>query len=184
MTGLPVEEILNWLPVNVYWLIEYSHDNLPVEIHIEPLLIAMIAGFLVTNFTAQREHFDEILHDVGPIVYVAFFTLTGISLKLDILLTTLPIAVVLFLVRVFAIFVGAYLGGRFAKESSSYRKYAWLGLITQAGIALGLAREAAVEFPLLGDSFATMIIAVVVLNEIFGLCSLNMLCEGRGCQHT
>lgn len=82
-----------------YWLIEYSHDNLPVEIHIEPLLIAMIAGFLVTNFTAQREHFGELLHDVGPIVYVAFFTLTGISLKLDILLTTLPIAVALFLVR-------------------------------------------------------------------------------------
>lgn len=151
-----------------YWLIDFTHDNLPIEIHIEPLLVAMIAGFMVTNFTAYREQFDEILHDVGPAVYVAFFTLTGIGLKLDILIATLPIAVALFSVRVLAIFIGSYLGGRFAQESSSYRKYAWLGLITQAGIALGLARETAVEFPLLGDSFATLIIAVVVLNEIFG----------------
>jgi Trk K+ transport system NAD-binding subunit len=108
------------------------------------------------------------LHEVGPAVYVAFFTLTGVSLKLDILLSTLPIAVALFLVRMAAIFIGSYLGGLFAGEPQSFRRYAWLGLITQAGIALGLSREVAVEFPILGDSFATLIIAVVVLNEIFG----------------
>ncbi|PJF33795.1 MAG: potassium transporter TrkA, partial [Phototrophicales bacterium] len=43
-----------------------------------------------------------------------------------------------------------------------------MGLITQAGIALGLAREVAAEFPTLGDSFSTMVVSVVVLNEIFG----------------
>jgi len=150
------------------WLINYTHDNLPFEIHIEPLLVAMIGGFMVTNFSAHREQFDEILHEVGPAVYVAFFTLTGVSLKLDILLSTLPIAVALFLVRMAAIFIGSYLGGLFAGEPQSFRRYAWLGLITQAGIALGLSREVAVEFPILGDSFATLIIAVVVLNEIFG----------------
>ncbi|MCA9981751.1 MAG: TrkA family potassium uptake protein, partial [Anaerolineales bacterium] len=36
------------------------------------------------------------------------------------------------------------------------------------GIALGLAREVANEFPDLGNAFATLIISVVVLNEIFG----------------
>ena len=51
----------------------------------EPLLIALIAGFFVTNFTAQREQFDELLHAIGPLVYVAFFTITGLSLKLDVL---------------------------------------------------------------------------------------------------
>jgi len=151
-----------------YWVIEFTHDNLPFEVHIEPLLVAMIGGFMVTNFTSFREQFDGILHDVGPAVYVAFFTLTGVTLKLDILLATLPIALALFLVRMLAIFIGAYLGGRIAGEPQSFQRYAWLGLITQAGIALGLAREVAVEFPILGDSFATLIISVVVLNEIFG----------------
>lgn len=151
-----------------YGIIELSHDFLPFEIHIEPLLVAMIGGFMVTNYTKHRDEFEEILHEVGPWVYVAFFTLTGIAIKLDILLATWPIAVALFAIRIAAIFAGSFVGSRVAGESSLFQRNAWLGLITQAGIALGLAREVALEFPSLGDAFATMIISVVVLNEIFG----------------
>lgn len=151
-----------------YWLVGFSAENLAVEIHIEPLLVAMIGGFVVTNFTKHRDEFGQILHDIGPAVYVAFFTLTGVALKLDILITTLPIAAALFIVRTLAIGLGSFMGGRLAGEPPAFNRYAWMGLITQAGIALGLAREAAVEFPALGDSFATLIISVVVLNEIFG----------------
>lgn len=138
------------------------------EIHVEPLLISMIAGFFVTNYTNYRANFEDVLHDVSPMIYVAFFTLTGVALKLDILIDTGFIAAILFLVRMGSIFVGSYIGGTLAGEPTHFRNNAWLGLITQAGIALGLAREVAVEFPTLGNEFATLIIAVVVLNEIFG----------------
>lgn len=150
------------------WLVEFSYENLPFEIHIEPILMAMIAGFYVTNYTKHREQFADLLHDVSPMIYVAFFTLTGVSLKLDILLSTLPIAAALFVVRAIGIGAGSFLGGTFANETKKFKRYSGLGLITQAGIALGLAREVAVEFPTLGDSFATIVISVVVLNEIFG----------------
>lgn len=102
-------------------------------------------------------------------MYVAFFTLTGTALKLDILMAAGGIALALFVVRGFSIFVGSFIGGTLADEPMRTRRVAWMGLITQAGIALGLAREVAVQFPdTLGDEFATLIIAVVVLNEIFG----------------
>ncbi len=153
---------------SAFWLVEYSYDNLPFEIHIEPLLVAMIAGFYVTNYTNFRDEFASLLHDVGPAVYVAFFTLTGVALKLDILLATLPVALALFVVRGGGIALGSFVGGRAAGEPAAFNRYAWMGLITQAGIALGLAREVAVEFPALGDAFATLVISVVVLNEIFG----------------
>jgi len=151
-----------------YGIIDLSHTYLPFEIHIEPLLVAMIGGFMVTNYTKHRDEFEAILHDVGPLVYVAFFTLTGVAIKLDILMATWPIALALFGVRIGSIFIGSSAGARLAGESSQLQRYAWLGLITQAGIALGLAREVALEFPALGDAFATMVISVVVLNEIFG----------------
>ncbi|MCB9438272.1 MAG: cation:proton antiporter [Anaerolineales bacterium] len=156
----------------IFWLsfqiVEISHDRLPFEIHIEPLLVAMIGGFMITNFSTYRDEFAAILHDVGPLVYVAFFTLTGISLKLDVLLASLPIAVTLFAVRAGGIFLGSYGAGTLLREPANFNRIMWLGLITQAGIALGLARETAVEFPILGSDFATLIIAVVVLNEVFG----------------
>lgn len=145
-----------------------SVDYLGFEIYIEPLLIALIGGFFITNFTAFRDSFEHILHKVGPAVYVAFFTLTGLSLKLDILWATLPIAMALFGVRMLGIFIGSYAGSTLAKESQEFRRFSWMSFITQAGIALGLAREVAVQFPALGDAFATLIISVIVLNEIFG----------------
>jgi Trk K+ transport system NAD-binding subunit/Kef-type K+ transport system membrane component KefB len=151
-----------------YALTDVIKEQIGLEVHFEPLLVAMLGGFYVTNFSAQREQFDSILHDIGPAVYVAFFTLTGISLKLDVLTATIGIAVLLFLVRIVAIGAGSFIGGTVAGESLKTRRIVWLGLITQAGIALGLAREVAVEFPRLGDEFATLIVSVVVLNEIFG----------------
>ena len=150
------------------FLLDYSKASLPITLHIEPILAAMTAGFYVTNFTNQRQQFEDTLHDISPIIYVAFFTLTGVSLKLDILLATLPIAGALFATRIGAIFIGSNIGGRLARAPKKVRNLAWMGLITQAGIALGLAREVAIEFPSLGDSFATLVISVVVLNEIFG----------------
>ncbi len=151
-----------------YELLGLSRELLPFEIHVEALLAAMIAGFFVTNYTTHRDEFAQILHDISPWVYVAFFTLTGVALKLDILLTALPIALALFVVRAVGIGIGSLGGNALAGEPRRNGRYLWMGLITQAGIALGLAREVAVEFPLLGDNFATLIIAVVVLNEVAG----------------
>lgn len=162
------------------WLVDFTHDNFIFEVHVEALLVAMIAGFYVTNYTPHRKSFDHILHVVGPWVYVAFFTLTGVGLKLDILLSTLPIAMALFLVRMISIGAGSWVGSTIAGESPQFKKFAWLGLITQAGIALGLAREVALEFPALGDSFATMVISVVVLNEIFGPMLLKFALKQAG----
>jgi Trk K+ transport system NAD-binding subunit/Kef-type K+ transport system membrane component KefB len=160
-------------------------DGLGLGIHLEPLLSAMIAGFFVTNFTENRREFEDVLHDVSPMVYVAFFTLTGVGLKLDVLLSLAgAVALVLFFVRMFAIFVGSFLGGTLAGESRQYRRLAWAGLITQAGIALGLSREISVAFPdTLGSDFATMIIAVVVLNEIFGPMLLKFALRQSGDSH-
>ena len=158
----------------------FSAARLPFEVYIEPLLIALVGGFFVTNFTPHRDRFDTLLHDVGPAVYVAFFTLTGISLKLDILLATLPVAVALFLVRMGGIFIGSFAGSALAGVPARQGRLSWMAFITQAGIALGLAREVAVQFPALGDAFATLIISVVVLNEIFGPLFLKSVLRRAG----
>ena len=150
-----------------HWLTEITSTT-ALEIHIEPLLVALIGGFYITNFTSLRDPFEHLLHDISPLVYVAFFTLTGVGIKLDILSQTWPIALALFGVRFAGIYIGGVIGSRTAGESRQFTQFAGLALITQAGIALGLAREVAVEFPTLGDAFATMVISVIVINEVVG----------------
>jgi Trk K+ transport system NAD-binding subunit/Kef-type K+ transport system membrane component KefB len=158
----------------------WTAENLPFEIYIEPLLLAMVAGFVVTNATSQRDQFEALLHDIGPVVYVAFFTLTGLSLKLDILVELLPVALALFVIRMVAIAIGSASGAAAAGADRLLITRSWTGLITQAGIALGLAREAAVQFPELGASFSTLIISVVVLNEIAGPLFLKSALRNAG----
>jgi Trk K+ transport system NAD-binding subunit/Kef-type K+ transport system membrane component KefB/mannitol/fructose-specific phosphotransferase system IIA component (Ntr-type) len=145
-----------------------SHQYLPFEILLEPLLICMIAGFYVSNFSRYRHEFSQLLNDISAPIYIVFFTMTGASMSLDILAKTWHIAFALFFVRCVALSIGSYIGGMLARHSNEMNRIAWMGYVTQAGVALGLAREVIVEFPAFGSSFATIIVSIVVLNQIFG----------------
>ena len=147
---------------------EYSHHHLPFTIFLEPLLICMVAGFSVVNFTRFEQRFERILHDVGPPVFVAFFTLTGASLSLEVLKDTWAIAAILVGVRLVGIVAGSFLGGTLAGDPPQHNRWSWMAFITQAGVGLGLAKEVAVKFPTWGEEFATVIIAVIVVNQIAG----------------
>ncbi|MBT8340428.1 MAG: PTS transporter subunit EIIA [Desulfatitalea sp.] len=146
----------------------YTHHRLGVEILLEPLLICMLAGFLTVNTSRYRTELMKVLHDVAPFIYVAFFTLTGAALELDVLALTWPLALALFAVRIVAIYIGASGGSTLAGEPPRRSRIAWMGYVTQAGVGLGLAKEVAVEFPAWGSTFATVMISVIVLNQIAG----------------
>lgn len=145
-----------------------THDLLSFELLLEPLLICMIGSFLTINFSGHRPELSKILQDMGPPVYVAFFTLTGASLELDILAAAWPMALVLFLVRVGAIFIGSFGGGWLAGAPMGHNRMSWMAYVTQAGLGLGLAKEVMVEFPDWGGTFATVMITVIVMNQIVG----------------
>ena len=147
---------------------EFSAEHTSYELLVEPLLVAMIAGFLITNYSKHRSEFHQILHNTGPYIYIAFFTLTGASLRLDVLAQIWPIALVLVAVRLVAIMIGSFTGSMIAGDPVSHSRLKWMGFVTQAGVALGLAKEVADEFPEFGAEFATMIVAVVVFNQMLG----------------
>ena len=161
-----------------------THDQLPFEVLLEPLLICMIAGFLVTNYSRYRAEFSVILNDIGPPIYIAFFTLTGASLALGVLAKTWLIALILFAVRLGAIFLGSFGGGIAAGDPLKHSRLSWMAYVTQAGVGLGLAKEVVVEFPGWGTDFATIIIAVIVLNQIVGPPMFKWAIRWAGEAHT
>lgn len=141
---------------------------LPVGIFSEPLLIGLVAGFIVANYTRYRSEFHKIIGDAAPWVFLLFFSLVGLSLELDVLRHTWAVAVALLVVRLLGIYLGCFMG-RFALGHSSNQNLI-LGMtsITQAGVSIGLAKEVGVAFPAWGNEFATLAIAVIVLNQLIG----------------
>ncbi len=146
----------------------FTHDRLPFEVFVEPLLVCMIGSFWLINRTDARDEFLKTLHEVGPLIYIAFFTLTGASLTLDILADIWPMTLLLVAVRLVGIFIGSFAGGVLAGEPMTYNRVSWMAYITQAGVGLGLAKEVGGVFPSWGPAFATLMISIIMVNQVIG----------------
>jgi len=149
-------------------LLEWSHHTFGIEFFVEPILIALLASFYITNFTKNKLEFSNILHNNGTWIYVIFFTLTGASLSLDLFVKVWEIALALFVVRILGLYLGSIFGGLAAKNPIKHIKYGWFPYITQAGIGIGLATEISEKYPEWGNDAFTIIIAVIVLSQIIG----------------
>ncbi len=172
-TGSQVKTLVIFsLGYGVYLLSHFtgdlSREALSVHIYLEPLLICIIAGFLVTNYTSHRIEFQRVLQKAGPYVYVVFFTLTGSMIRLDVLKGIWLVAVIFFLIRIFSMILGSYLGGSLGKDPARLYGIGWMPYITQAGVSLGLATVITNHFPGWGAEYATVIIAVIIINQLVG----------------
>jgi len=138
------------------------------EVILEPLLIAIIAGFVITNYSKHRIEFKEVLEEISPTIYIIFFTLVGASLSFQILISVFGIAVALFFLRLIGLFLSGIFGVVSVNDPKKYTFIAWMPYLTQAGVALGLATIVAEEFPVWGYQFETIIIALIIINQLVG----------------
>lgn len=156
----------------VYFFANYvkikSFELFHHEFLLEPLLICIIGSFYLTNYSKHRIEFSEALHEISPIIYIIFFTLTGASLSIQTLLSVFGVAVGLFFLRMITMFFGGIFGVYAANDFKKYAFIAWMPYLTQAGVALGLATIISDVFPGWGHEFETIIIAIIVLNQIIG----------------
>lgn len=151
-----------------HYLSYYSKTFFSTTIHIEPLLSCIIASFYVINFCKNRFEFQKIIQDTGPFIYVAFFTLTGAMISLDILVKSWFVAVILFIIRFFALIIGAYFGSTLAKDPKQFKRIGWMPFVTQAGVSIALITEISDGFISWGNEFATIMISVIVMNQLVG----------------
>lgn len=138
------------------------------EFVLEPLLICIIGSFVLTNYSKHRIEFSKTLKEISPIIYIVFFTLTGASLSIQILISVFGIAVALFFLRLITMFFGGIFGVYAANDFKKYALIAWMPYLTQAGVAIGLATIISEEFPIWGHQFEAIIIAIIVINQLVG----------------
>jgi len=132
------------------------------------LLIFITAGFVVQNLSKQGDRFLEEIERLGEIVYVIFFATAGAHLDLPLLALLWPAALALTLSRAGCTFVAARISSRLARDPPVLRRWGWAGLVSQAGLALGIAAKIQKEHPGYGAGFAAMAVATVAMNELVG----------------
>ncbi len=158
-----------------FFVMKFSHfagsfisNNYEMNLNLEPLLICMAAGFTVQNFSGYGDIFLKRMDKISIPVYVAFFTITGASINLDLLRTGWILGLIIFFSRISMIYLGSGLSTKIARSEKKIKENSWLGFITQAGISLGLLSEVVRRFPEAGIHIQAILIATITLNQIIG----------------
>jgi Kef-type K+ transport system membrane component KefB len=138
-------------------------------LHFELLLSMVVAGFLVENVAPVRaEPLVEALHQTAVPVFVIFFAMAGAELHIQEFRAVWPIVLTIGLVRIAAIYGSATLGGRLAGAEPPVTRHGWTGLVSQAGVALGLATIVADRLPVVGLAMQAVTVGVIAFNESVG----------------
>lgn len=138
---------------------------------LEAIIVAAAAGFTIVNFTpvAGERLFPALRRGSLP-VYAVCFALAGAGLRLDALAELWPWAALLVGLRVVGLRYGLRWagGGGEAGAPPDLARHGWLGLISQGGVALGLATVANRAFPEWGHSLEALIVAMIGVHELAG----------------
>ncbi len=134
-----------------------------------PLLAALAAGLVIQNLAvAQGDALKAALQGGALPVLVVFFVAVGTSLRLDTLVRAGVVAVGLGVMRVVLIRLGVAAGLRSSGVDPETGRHLWTGLVSQAGITLGLAAALAAEHPTWGGQIQMLLVALIVIDELLG----------------
>jgi Kef-type K+ transport system membrane component KefB len=137
--------------------------------HLDSVLAALAAGVVVENIAPPRGDALKDAVERGSLpVLIVFFATAGASIDLRALAATAPIALAIAIGRAGAIWAGAALGGRAARLPPASAALVWMGLVSQAGVTLGLATIVAREFPDWGRAVQSLVLALTGLHVLVG----------------
>jgi len=156
--------------------------GLSIRWHMSLILTNMVVGFVLAN--ARHE---SLLHrvtapllEVMPLLFVLFFCLAGAHLQLSALPALGAVGIVYVLARSTGLIGGARIGAMFGHVEDKVKKYVGLGILSQAGVAIGLSLIVKHEFTQLdarynaphalaiGTSVLATITATCIFFEIIG----------------
>ncbi len=159
-------------------------------LHLSLILTNLVIGLAVVNTQPQglSEKIRDELTEVMPLLFVLFFVLAGSNLQLTLLPALGLIGVGYILSRSAGKIGGAWLASVATRAEPRIRKYVGIGILSQAGVAIGLSLVVKQVLTPMGDWGAkigtlviTTITATSIVFEIVGpiLCKFGLKKAGE-----
>jgi len=146
-------------------------DGLAAFLQLSPLLVNLFFGVFLGNSSEIAERQLTTLVPLEPILYVCFFTLAGVSLHLDAMVSVGLIALIYVGARVLGKSIGAAVGGLLGRCSSRIWQNMSFALYPQSGIAIGLvillSNDTYIPAAII-QTVSAVILAGVTIAEIAG----------------
>ncbi len=130
------------------------------------ILTAMTLGVTVVNLVPRRrQNAFVLLGKFAPPIYVLFFVLAGAQVVLSQISGWIIVMIIVYVVgRTVGKSIGAWIGAKYSGAPEAVRKYLGLCLLSQAGVAIGLAIISSQLFE--GQMGHTVIVIVMMTTFI------------------
>jgi len=135
---------------------------------VELLLTLLTAGFVSESISRRGEALRHAMERSAAPIFVIFFALSGAKIDIADVIPVLPFVIPIALVRASSIWAGTRLGARWARAPEPEKKYVWMGLLSQAGVAIGLATIVGEAYGEMGVHLRTLLFALIAVNETVG----------------
>lgn len=151
--------------------------GLSLRWHLSLIMTNMVVGFVLVNTRREALVHRVIapLHEIMPLIFILFFCLAGAHLKLSTLPALGTLGVVYAIARAAGLIGGARIGAMLGHVDENVKKYVGLGILSQAGVAIGLSLIVKHEFGRLAVQYElphAATIGTVVLTSITATCIL------------
>jgi len=127
-------------------------------LHTSIILTVMIIGVFIINTQPSSlvNRIQNSMRSFMPLLFILFFTLAGANLHINALPSLGLIGVIYVLSRSAGLIFGSRLGAIIGKLEKNIKNYIGLGILSQAGVAIGLALMVKSEFAGLGNVIETV----------------------------
>ena len=148
--------------------------GLSVLLDVSLILSCMSLGMIIINLYPQdNKPVFEHIKSISLPIYILFFVIAGINLNLGLLISIGAIGIVYIICRSIGLIGGSYLAALASKADPVIRDNIGLGILSQAGVAIGLSLIASNKLlelghPELGTLVVTVVAATTVVFEIIG----------------
>jgi Kef-type K+ transport system membrane component KefB len=121
-------------------------------LHLSLILTNMVVGIVIVNTQPHGfvERLGERLTEVMPLLFILFFALAGSNLHIAALPSLGLIGVVYALGRSAGLIAGSRIGAIMGRADEVIKKWLGLGILSQAGVAIGLSLIVKSEFAGIG----------------------------------
>jgi Kef-type K+ transport system membrane component KefB len=142
--------------------------GLSVTLGMSLILTTMAIGFILINRSPEHGYrIRYTIEQAGPVLYVLFFALIGARFQLSLLPSMGVLGLIYVSLRTLGKYFGARFGGEFGGAEPTVCKNLGLGLLSQAGVAVGLAINTGTRFLAYGpagEALGYLIINVITAS--------------------
>ncbi len=154
----------------------FSGVGIAERYHLSPIIVCMTVGFLFTNICEKSIIIQTraVTKQVMGFLFVLFFGMAGLHLDPTLLPDLGLIGLIYIVARSAGKLIGAWSGAFTMKMSVTERRYLGMGLLSQAGVAIGLALLVTQELShipgaeIVGLQILSVITATSIVFEIIG----------------